>query len=156
MKKLSLALSLLAVLGAASCKKDDDKGTSDSGNSWTVNGKTYSYSSVQTTGTDGKIYMLSAKDNKGALSMIFSGTPASGNYEIVDAVTKDNQVYITYSTVDTSPMYGGLAEGGTLVVSNDGTNITCKASGITVSKIPAGTMTSTGNGVLSINVTFQP
>jgi hypothetical protein len=84
MKKLSLALSLLAVLGAASCKKDDDKGASDasSAGNWKLGATTYNANNGVKVGS-----MYSIMDKAGnAVSFHFRDEPkSSGKYRITGA-----------------------------------------------------------------------
>jgi len=77
MKKVVLSLSVLAVLGTVSCKKDDKKKT----NSWTFNGTEYGVASAYNTAGS-----LVVADMSGtSCTFDFEGTesPKAGSYKVV-------------------------------------------------------------------------
>jgi hypothetical protein len=141
MKKLTLALSLLAVLGAASCKKDDDK--KSSGDSWTVGGKTYSASGAAVSGNS---YSFSADGGKSTLVFSFKAAPASGTLKV-----ENNDVTIMTGTTD--PVTIGTVAAGDVNVTVNGEEVNIKCSGLTVAQTDM-TGTKLDNTTLTADVTY--
>lgn len=77
MKKVVLGLSVLAMIGGASCKKDEKKKV----NTWTLGGTEYSV--VSAYSTDGSMVVVDPSAT--TCSFDFEGTnaPAAGTYKVV-------------------------------------------------------------------------
>jgi hypothetical protein len=83
MKKTVLFLGLMLTIGAVSCKKDDDKGSSGSGsNTWTFKGVKYSSATVTAKAA---VHSISAADgtHEFMISFLSKLPAASGKYKIV-------------------------------------------------------------------------
>jgi len=148
MKKITLALSLLAVLGAASCKKDDDK--KSSGNTWTVDGTTYT--SIGATVNDNAYAFTSASGTATAAFYFHKLPTASGTYHIVESADNDDEVSLLIGTA--SPAMVADASAGNLTVTvNSNGDVNMKCSGITIDKSDA-SGSSIGTGTFSSDLTY--
>lgn len=150
MKRILLSLSAIAILGAVSCKKDEDKSSSGS-NSWTVNGGTFSPTTSNRAGGDGVISMSDAGGN--SLFFYFKTYPTSdGTYKIVrTASPASDEVNIQTLTPPASGGFVTKTGSKTLSVKVSGSKLT-----LTCSDVPFTYKTTTGDSTtttLSTNVT---
>jgi len=122
MKKILLATAAVALMFTA-CKKDDDKNTTPA-NTWTVNGTTYTATSVTANSTANSLTAIDAANN--TISCVFTKMPtSSGTYKIVESASASDEVTIG-STLATSSIYLSKTEGKTAEVTVNGTKVSIK------------------------------
>ena len=151
MKKVFLSLSVLTVLSAVSCKKDDKSSSTSKANTWSIDGKSYTLNTSNRSTGVGGVAMADVAGN--SLFFYFKNYPTTdGTYKIVrTADPAADEVDIQTLTPPASGGFVSKSSTSTLSVKVSGgkLSMTCSGVPLTIKNTAGDTSTAT----LSTNVT---
>ena len=155
MKRITASLILIALLGNASCKKEEKKTTPDPdpppvARTWTVDGTTYTVAFADVRSTN---VTFGSSNGANSIGFNFQSLPkASGVYNIghtIPTVASEVQVSVT----NNSPYMTGDPESGTVNVTVADGRVHIKCSGIQFFKLNSAADTI-GSATLSADVYY--
>lgn len=156
MKRITASLVLIALLGNASCKKEEKKTSPDPGpppppaaRTWTIDATTYS---VATANASDTTVAFGDNNTVNTLSFFFKTKPkASGVYNVVRKSPGANEVVIYVA--NSVPYMVGSPEAGTVNATVANGKITLKCTGIQFYKINS-SLDTLGIGSLSADLYY--